>query len=389
MKAWLFQGYLQKQKLGDDCPWSVGWIDPEGRRRSKTLGSESAAKRFQRKIEGQLAAGVYETVSRKSWEDFQAEYESRQMAAMNPGTRETVQSALNHFSRIAKPVRMAAINSKCIADYVATRRREHRRKSISNGESAKANKPAKPQGDDSPLVSPATINKELRTLRAILRRAVRWGYLAKAPEFEFLREPGKLPTYMPPEDFAKLYEACGKARWPQRQPYPPADWWRGVLVMAYMTGWRIGSILALRWEDVDLEKATALSRHGDNKGKRDQKIPLHPLVVEHLAKLANFTPRVFPWPYARRALYSEFNALQTAAGIKPDAPKPHYGFHDLRRAFATMNAENMTADALQRLMQHTTYLTTQRYINMARQLTPAVQKLYVPQLPALKVAGTG
>ena len=31
-------------------------------------------------------------------------------------------------------------------------------------------------------------------------------------------------------------------------------------------------------------------------------------------------------------------------------------------------------------MQHRDYQTTQRYINMARQLKPAVQKLYVPEL---------
>ena len=30
MRAWLFQDHRQKQKLGDEAPWSVGWIDPEG-----------------------------------------------------------------------------------------------------------------------------------------------------------------------------------------------------------------------------------------------------------------------------------------------------------------------------------------------------------------------
>ena len=49
-----------------------------------------------------------------------------------------------------------------------------------------------------------------------------------------------------------------------------------------------------------------------------------------------------------------------------------------------MNADNMSADALQPLMQHKDYQTTQRYINMARQLTPAVHKLFchVPTLAA-------
>jgi integrase len=57
-----------------------------------------------------------------------------------------------------------------------------------------------------------------------------------------------------------------------------------------------------------------------------------------------------------------------------------YGFHDGRRAFATMNAGNLSADVLQSLMRHTAYATTQRYINIARQLNPAVANLYVPEV---------
>jgi hypothetical protein len=37
MSAWLFQDHRQKQKLGRKTPWSVGWIDTEGHRRSKRV----------------------------------------------------------------------------------------------------------------------------------------------------------------------------------------------------------------------------------------------------------------------------------------------------------------------------------------------------------------
>jgi hypothetical protein len=44
MRAWTFQDTKQKQKLGESkCPWSVGWMDSEGRRRSKKVGSKSLA----------------------------------------------------------------------------------------------------------------------------------------------------------------------------------------------------------------------------------------------------------------------------------------------------------------------------------------------------------
>ena len=53
-----------------------------------------------------------------------------------------------------------------------------------------------------------------------------------------------------------------------------------------------------------------------------------------------------------------------------------------------MNAATMTPEALQTLMQHKDYQTTQRYINMARQLNPAVQNLYVPELPAISATAS-
>jgi integrase len=51
-----------------------------------------------------------------------------------------------------------------------------------------------------------------------------------------------------------------------------------------------------------------------------------------------------------------------------------------RRAFATLNAEKLTPDALHALMQHRSYSTTQRYINVVRQLDTAVAQLHVPEV---------
>jgi len=44
-----------------------------------------------------------------------------------------------------------------------------------------------------------------------------------------------------------------------------------------------------------------------------------------------------------------------------------------------MNAKRLTPDALQALMRHRSYLTTKRYVNMARQLNGAVEQLHVPE----------
>ncbi len=405
-RAWLFQDSRQKKKLGAvNCPWSVGYYDPEGKRKSKVVGSRSRAEKERRKIEGQLTAGVYEDVTRASWGQFIAAYESRALVKLRPSTRETTQYALNHFDRIIRPKRVSAITTKTIDEYVAVRRTESigpqrtdkatvrevqallKAGELTEEEICRATgvgirtlRRIK-RGDQGKRTTPATINRELRTLRAVLRKAVNWGYLARCPDFQFLKEPGKVPSYVTPDDFVAIYQACDSARWPDLGPFPPADWWRGLVTMAYMTGWRISALLALRWEDVDLDAATAFSRAEDNKGNRDQLVPLHPLVVAHLRPLASFHALVFPWNHDRGAVLKEFHRLQRAAGVKPPfARRSRYGFHDLRRAFATENADTLSPDQLQLMMQHRAYSTTQRYINLARQASSVTDKLFVPKI---------
>ena len=115
---------------------------------------------------------------------------------------------------------------------------------------------------------------------------------------------------------------------------------------------------------------------------------LHPVVVDHLRVLKDFSEVVFYWPHNRRMLWTDFTKIQQTAGIHLPCREKHehtpschvYGFHDLRRAFATLNAESMTGDALQKLMRHKAYATTQGYINMAQQVTRAVEGLHVPDV---------
>jgi integrase len=361
--AWAFQKSNDVRDLGEDkAPWYVGWYEPDGRRKAKAFGAgfqgKKRAERFKNKVEDELMSGSYHGEVKKLWTEFREEYRRRVLEGLAVSSRNAAEASLDAFERIVKPKRVLAISTRDVDDFAAARRQEpgHRE-----------------------TISPATVNKDLRHVKAALNMAHEWGYLPRKLRFRMEREPKKLATYVPPEDFARLYQACDGMRWPDGFPFTAAEWWRGFLVTAYMTGWRVGQLLAIRRADVDLDDGSALSRADDNKGKRDQKIPLHPLIVEHLRRLACFEPCVFPWNHNRRQLFEEFEALQQAAGVKP-LGKDRYGFHDLRRAFATMNADLLTADALQALMQHKDYQTTQRYINMARQLKPAVQTLFVPDL---------
>ena len=90
-----------------------------------------------------------------------------------------------------------------------------------------------------------------------------------------------------------------------------------------MTGLRIGEILALKRADVDLENGYLVTRHGDNKGKRDERLKLHPVVVSHLQDLRVSSNLLFPWPHNLRSLRSELARIQREAGIHLHCPESH------------------------------------------------------------------
>ena len=209
----------------------------------------------------------------------------------------------------------------------------------------------KDKGIGGKRVSPATVNRDLRYIWLVLNIAHEWGLIARVPRIRFFKQPQKLPTYLPPDHFAAIYTACQVAEQPSGVPnIATAEWWRALIVAAYMTDWRISQLLSLKWSDIDLESATAITRAEvvGNKRKRDEKIPLHPVVVDHLRRLVgSFSSHVFPWSRDRRQLWPEFHRIQNAAKLADGSPMPKggkngfYGFHDIRRGFATMNAASM------------------------------------------------
>ncbi len=370
MKAWIYQDHRQKQRLGDKCPWSVAWNDPDGKRKSKRVGSKSNAEKYARRIEGQLAAGVYKNESRKRWSDFRAEFKEKILPRQAAKTQRVTKATLDHFERLAKPAKVAAIRTATIDAYVAKRQTEAGKKPKST-------------------VSPATINRELRHLKAALRIAHDWGYLPTVPKFRKVREEDRIGRVITPEHFQVIYNGCDAAELPKLPNRSAGDWWKALLVFAITTGWRIEEILSLRRSDLDVDTGAILTRASDNKGRRDDTDHLPPEVLEIIKAAIGFEPLVFAWPHDDRDLWDEFHRIQVAAGIKltcPDADRHEctatchvYGFHALRRGYATLNAERLPAPVLQRKMRHKSFTTTLRYIGLADKMKAAAANVYVPE----------
>ncbi len=352
-RVWIFQQARDTKAQGTAAPWYVGWYQGTAKR-SKKIGTKTAARAYQARLESAANADEFTGAVKHTWQEVRHEFETEVLADRRPSTREQYRLSLKQVERILAPKVVSDIDRQSLTRFTAARLR---------GGAGKA-----------------TVNKDLRQLRAFLRESAKRKYIARCPDIPFLKEPGKVPTYVEPEVFATLYAACGTAVEPVEQGYSAEQWWQAYLVFLYLTGWRAMEPLSLTKEDIDWERQRVFLRAENNKGDRDEVVPLHPLILAHLEQIKSFGPHLLPWPLPRRKLWDTFHKIQDAAGVKKQ-DGAYYGFHDLRRGFATMNADRMSADALQAIMRHRDYGTTKRYINLARQLNPATRDIFVPQLP--------
>ncbi|MCX6354254.1 MAG: site-specific integrase [Candidatus Aureabacteria bacterium] len=121
------------------------------------------------------------------------------------------------------------------------------------------------------------------------------------------------------------------------------------------TGMRIGEILKLKWERIDLQQGYITVTR--TKSGKDRKIPLNETVTKVLKNRERDGIYVFhadgkPYESVKKAFY----AAQRRAGIK------HCRFHDLRHHFATkLVLAGVSLPVVKELLGHSSIVTTMRY----------------------------
>lgn len=365
----------------DEAAWLCFWRDPDGKQHSKSFGKGRAGKRhansFARTIEAELHLKTYARKSETTWDSFYREYCDSVVSQLSPSHGETTLRSLAPFVRIAKPRRMSAIDTRMLDSFISERKKERGREVGST-------------------LSPAALHKELRYIRAALRIARDWGYITRLPKFRFPRVPETVKPWISLDEFGRVYDHCDAADLPVVPNVDTGDWWRAFVTTLFMTGWRVSQVRAIKWSNIDLDSGTILSPYAANKGRRDDFIPLHPVIREHIESIrGSFSDLVFPFVDAHGITQSttiqlkRFQQIQKAAEITPRMKRPGlwYSFHDFRRGFATANASEMDVFELQRLMQHRSITTTQRYVAMAERLQRPVDRLVVPDRLKLEQGG--
>lgn len=199
-------------------------------------------------------------------------------------------------------------------------------------------------------VGPAAVNRTLQCLRAILRAAVRWGWIDYAPAVRLRREPSRRVRWLTAAEAARLLKEL---------PAHLALMCRFSLA----TGLRESNVCGLRWAQIDLSRRAAWIHPDESKNRRALAVPLNDDAVSVLRECTGqHSDRVFTYrgqPVSRCNTLAWRKAL-LRAGIND------FRWHDLRHTWASWHVQAGTPlHVLQELGGWATPTMVQRYAHLS------------------------
>lgn len=214
-----------------------------------------------------------------------------------------------------------------------------------------------------PTLKAKSINNVLTVLRRMLVIARKRGLIATVPEIDWLRAPPQEFDFLDFEEADRLLAAVDEE-------------WRTMVLVALRTGMRMGELIALRWQDVDLvagkvtvKQNVVKGRLGTPKSGKAREIALSNDTVAALKAHRHLRgPLVFCTMDGRMLKYTELrHPLWRAcrrAGLRP------VQWHVCRHSFAShLVMRGVPLKAVQELLGHSTIQMTMRYAHLAPQVT--------------------
>jgi integrase len=181
------------------------------------------------------------------------------------------------------------------------------------------------------LASAATVQKDKAHISSL------WNFAARkrmAPDMQFPDLPRIKVPRKPPRGYSVAEVSAmvrvARTRFGAIGGVPAAAFWPQLLEAAWYTGERIGGLLGIRWEEVDLDRCTLTFLGQNRKGGTDTITrSISPALAARLrARQGRPDEHVWPWLDFRveRSIYCRMKAICRAAGVTPR------GFHAIRKA---------------------------------------------------------
>ena len=335
--------------------WEVRWYDSEGKRLSKSFKDRKEAYDYARKLQEKVNIGKADKCSKITLRDFALEHKKLMAGQVAHSTLKDQMRALDFFKEhIGDNILLEKITPRHAESFVSYR--------LNDG------------------LAPATVNKDIRTLKSIFNLAIEpRGYLAEGTNpFEKIKQrklAEKPPKYVSLEEFVAIFEAANNI------------WWRTFFSLAYTTAGRRDELLNLTWSDIDFENRTVSFSPKEASTKilfwepKDHEariIPVSDEVILLLAKLQTESDEGNPYVFIktkrldhilfRREMGtwdSDFeivnNLLRSIEVVCKRAGVEYFTPHDLRRSCITNWAKKLPIQTVQKLAGHSNMETTRKY----------------------------
>lgn len=209
--------------------------------------------------------------------------------------------------------------------------------------------------------APATVNQRRDAIVRLWRFAHRRKLVTDPPPADLCRAPvvREEPTAWSLAQVQRIVDAAfrrsgtiGNCR--------SGDWWGALILTAFYSALRIGSLREIRPSDVDLETGWLTIRGLSTKPKRFQTVHLPPVCINAIKRIHNSRRELlFFWPYTDKILYNGFVRILDSAGV-PRSEGNQTLFHELRRTAVSFAAQVSLEDA-RRLAGHQDAALTNRY----------------------------
>ena len=249
-----------------------------------------------------------------------------------------------------------------------------------------------------------TVNRDVSTLRACLRRAADWGKVESHPlrNVKPIKEDrNDSVRYLNRKEEKKLLETLDAREEKLRGARDRGNQWRRIrnyrllpdlravtfadhikpmVLLSLHTGIRQGELFRLRWQDLDLAEGI-LTIHGpEAKTSQTRHIPLNSIALQVLndckAQSAGSSGLVFPSQDRK-----PFDNVRKAwATVLKKAAIKDFRWHDLRHHFASRLVQaGVDLNTVRELLGHSELRMTLRYAHLAPKIKKAaVEKLVQP-----------
>jgi integrase len=342
----------------------VVFVHPDGReeriQKTSPVNTRRGAEQYERDLRASLLGGTYgKSTEAPTLNEFVEEFLAHADGNNKHSTGVSKRQILrDHVQPYFGTTRLDRIGPAEVEKFKA-----HLRKKPSG---ARARKEAPTQqavrrryGAPAKTLSLKTINNCLAVLSKLLKLAAKYRKIPFAPEFDWLK------TGDPEFDFFQFDEA-------DRLVGAAEVRWRPLIVVALNTGLRIGELVALRWDCVDLVAGRLIVKRtiwrgveGLPKGGRSREVPLNGKALAALreARKATFGPFVFSpgaEPLTDNELKQPLWRNCRAAGLR------EVGWHVLRHTFAShLVMRGVPLKAVQELLGHSSMEMTMRYAHLS------------------------